>query len=467
MSGLFRNADVRWGEGATMTDFEAMMWRAEADPILSSSGVVAELLEHAPPWDRLLDAHAWAVQRVPRLRDRVVEDPLHVGPPAWATTEIDLTHHVARRVLPDGATFDDALAVVAEEHMRPFDRARPLWRTTLIEGLPDGRALFAFKVHHALADGAALMQLLDLLHSDRRDATPDKPTQEAPHPSPDGPAGVVLRNARDVLSGSIRAGVRAARRLPGIARDPVGAASATAGYAASLGRVAAAVPATPSPLLRQRSLERHLVAIDVPLADLRAGAKAAGGSLNDAFLAALTGGLARYHRAHGCPVDDLPIALPVSLRTDDDAAGGNRFAGARIAAPVGEDDPARRMALIRERVLAARDEPALDFMGVLSPVASRVPTAALTRMTASATSGSDLQASNVRGLSREAYLAGAHVERMYPFGPVPGCPMMAVLISHEQTCCIALTIDLAAVPDPDVLARCMREGFAEVVALAG
>ena len=50
------------------------------------------------------------------------------------------------------------------------------------------------------------------------------------------------------------------------------------------------------------------------------------------------------------------VAMPVNLRTDDDPAGGNRFAGARIAAPIGEPDPARRILLIREQVLTAPAE---------------------------------------------------------------------------------------------------------------
>ena len=77
------------------------------------------------------------------------------------------------------------------------------------------------------------------------------------------------------------------------------------------------------------------------LADLRAAAKAAGGSVNDAYLAALSGGLGRYHEALGLPVDELPMALPVSLRTADDPAAGNRITGITIAAPVGEPEPGR------------------------------------------------------------------------------------------------------------------------------
>ena len=37
--------------------------------------------------------------------------------------------------------------------MADFDRARPLWEATLIDGLADGGAALLCKVNHALTDG--------------------------------------------------------------------------------------------------------------------------------------------------------------------------------------------------------------------------------------------------------------------------------------------------------------------------
>jgi len=82
---------------------------------------------------------------------------------------------------------------------------------------------------------------------------------------------------------------------------------------------------------------RRLEVLAVPLDDLRAAGKAAGGTVNDAYLAGLSGGLRRYHEHLGAPVDELPLAMPVSTRTDDDSVGGNHFSAVRLAAPVGLD----------------------------------------------------------------------------------------------------------------------------------
>jgi WS/DGAT/MGAT family acyltransferase len=218
--------------------------------------------------------------------------------------------------------------------------------------------------------------------------------------------------------------------------------------------------------MRERSLARRFGTIDVPLASLRAAGKAAGGSLNDAYLAALTGGLRRYHEEHGLEPALLPIAFPVSLRRDDHPMGGNRFAGARIAGPIGIRDPAERISAIRERVLNAREEPALDFMGILAPVLARVPPRVLTSLSERVTRTVDLQASNIPGLARPAYIAGARITRMYPFGPVPGSAVMVTLISHDGMCCIGVNADGRAIPDTARFLDCLRSGFDEVTALA-
>lgn len=455
-----------WGEEPEMTALEAMMWRSEADPLLRSHGVVIKLLDGAPDWARLVAGHEWAIRRVPRLRHRVVDDPSLLGPPAWAESEVDLEHHLTRVELAGGATFDDVLEIAGDMLEEGLERDRPQWRAVLVEGLPEGQAAYVLALHHALADGTGVMQLFDLLHSDRPEPTEKKYTP----PPPPGVSrlsepGLMAQHAGKAVTGAVGNALRFARQVAETSFQAITAPEATARFAASLARVTASAPGTQSPLLTDRGLGRRLAIIDVGVAEMRRAGKAAEGTLNDAFLAGLLGGLRRYHEAHGVAVDELPMALPVSLRTVDEQTGGNRFAGARIAGPVGTVDPVERMRAVRERVLAAREEPALDFMGITAGVVSRIPVPVLTRLTASFTCSIDLQASNFRGLSRPSYIAGARVLRIFPFGPAPGCGLMATLASHEDRCCIGLTIDTEAFTDPDGLIVAMGDAFDEVVAL--
>jgi WS/DGAT/MGAT family acyltransferase len=421
---------------------------------------------------------------VPRFRQRVVEPTLGIGVPAWVVDpEFDLHYHVRRVRLPDGATFADLLATAEQIAMTPFDRARSLWEATLFEGLPNGRAGYLLKMHHSTTDGLGSIQLLSQVHSGTRDPNPGKP-----QPLPAEPEDT---SAADVMTGQL---IRNAERLPLDAFDvaaagmralvnPLRAGRDAKNYAASLRRVLGDHGAKGSPLLAARSLSWRWMAFDVPFADLRAAAKAAGGSVNDAFLSALLGGFRRYHIEMGSPIDRMPIAIPVSVRREGDPAGGNRFAGARLAGPVGIADPAHRIQAIKNLVADARAEPALDpfsapieptmrktgldALGLLAPGLARMPGPLISQFAGALTKSNDLQASNVPGLPGTAYLAGAKIERAYGFGPLPGCATMVTLVSHGETCCIAVNFDPAAVTEPERFARCLLEGFAEVLALSG
>jgi hypothetical protein len=116
-------------------------------------------------------------------------------------------------------------------------------------------------------------------------------------------------------------------------------------------------------------------------------------------------------------------------------------------------------------VLTARHEPAVDALALIAPALGRLPGPLLSRLSGQLTSGNDLQASNVPGIAKPVYMAGARITHMYPFGPLPGCAAMISLVSHNGTCCIGANLDAAAFTDPDLFARCLVEGFAEVLDL--
>ena len=164
------------------------------------------------------------------------------------------------------------------------------------------------------------------------------------------------------------------------------------------------------------------------------------------------------------PVDSIPLTLPVSLRTGDDPASGNRFTGVTIAAPIGESDPVERMKQIREQVIARRSEPAIDMIGRLAPVLTLLPDDALHEVFDRITPA-DIQASNVPGYAQETFLAGAKVDRQYALGPMPRVGMMAVLVSRAGTCTVTCRYDTASFTASDQLEKCLQAGFDEIVEL--
>jgi hypothetical protein len=78
---------------------------------------------------------------------------------------------------------------------------------------------------------------------------------------------------------------------------------------------------------------------------------------------------------------------------------------------------------------------------------------------------SDLQISNIRGIGHPLYLAGAEIEGMYPLGPRPGVAAMIAMITYDGRCCVGVNADPDVIPHPSELEHCLREGFAEVIAV--
>lgn len=464
---------VGWGLRRTMSDFETGMWRMEeVRPELRTPIVAVDVLDRAPDWSRLVRAHEWASHIVPRIRMRAVEPAFGLGNPMWSVDpEFDLDYHLRRVRLPEPADLDHALRLCRHLACEPFDKARPPWMAMLIEGLDDGRAVYVVKTHHSMTDGMGGIQMMTLLHSRRPEPTPDKPDRE---PAPPEHLNDFSALGREVLTEARRAPSRIAGLVSGSARAaltavtrPFDAVGEVFDYANSLRRVIQPPPATGSPLLRNRGLGRWFGALEVGLHELRIAAHAAGGSVNDAYVAALLGGYRRYHEEMGARIGKIPMGMPINMRATSDPTGGNRFAAVRFAGPATEADPAIRIRKVRAIVLALREEPAVDIVEAASPLLVRLPIRVLAEWYLSQSKGLDLQASNVAGVPVPVYLAGARIERVFPFAPAPGCAVMATMVSHVGTCCIGVNLDTAAVTEPALFMRCLQDGIDEVIALGG
>ena len=464
----------RWGTSREMNAMETLMWRAEADPRLRSSITAVDVLDSEPDWERLYAAHEWATRVVPRFRERVVEPPLGLGAPVWAIDpEFDLDRHFRRMRAPAPGTLRQLLDVAQEIAAAPFDRERPPWEAVLVEGMEGGRAGYMLKMHHSHTDGMGSIQLLSMLHSPRREPTPDK--VQPPAPEPESPS---------------REGLLASQAL--------GALRSAPGHAAA--RRARARSAWPAAALRHPEQAAERRAALRALLRARDGA-AAGQAPRPCCRAAACAGASRRwrcrwptcarrprRRAGRSTTPSWPRCWERSAATTRSSAcawtpsrspcpcrcAGTTIPWAATASPAsaspprsGEADPRRRIEKVRAAMISKRAEPALDALGLVAPAMGRLPGPILTRVTGQFTQGNDLQASNVPGIAHPVYMAGARITHMYPFAPLPGCAAMITLVSHDGRCCIGANLDAAAITEPDLFATCLDQGFAEVLDLRG
>jgi diacylglycerol O-acyltransferase / wax synthase len=444
---------------------DALMFRADGEPATRAVMTGAVILERAPDWPTLVEVFEAATTRVPRLRQKVVTPLLPVGPAEWVTDpDFDIRYHLRRSAVVAGGELTDVLRSASASATANFDRARPLWEATLVEGLADGCAVLLLRAHHALTDGVGAIEILAALLDLDAERAVGPALADAQPPARVTRSGLLARRLAQAQRKVPARNLAMWRAAWTVSLFPARTAACAVASVTSLRRVIDTKGAGPSPLLRSRSRSRQYGAIEVPLAALKAAGKAADGSVNDAYLAALLGAFRRYYEQVGGDPGDVPMALPVNVRGGvEAAAGGNHFGVTVIAGPATIADAQERIQRVRDLIGASRSETAINGLLRLAPVAALLPDAVASRGVAAYAKRVDLQASNVMGAPMPTYLAGVRVLRLFPFGPLPGIPVMAVLLSHDGTCCIGVTLDPAAVRDTKLFLTCLVDGFDEVL----
>lgn len=447
-----------------MSQSDLFTWSMEQDPGLRSTIVSIMILDRSPDWDRLVRMIDRGTHVVGRFRHRLVAVPFGLAPPRWTPDpDFDLSWHVRRAALAAPGNHSSVLEFARTEAMTAFDPVRPLWQFTVLDGLEGGRSALVFKVHHSLTDGIGGIRIAGEILDFARAGTVREQLPDAVHPAIDGALRDIVSWSwsvgLDLIRGSVATVLPVVRR---VTTDPIGALRDSTALAASLLRLTKPITRTLSPLMTERSLGRQLAVLDVPLQDLRRSAHRAGCTVNDAFLTAVLIGVRDYHAKHGSTVEQLRVAMPISLRKDSDPMGGNHITLARFAVPVDIPETADLMRALDTVVERWRREPAIPLSNAVAGTFNRLPVALIAAMFKHV----DFIASDVPGSPVALFVAGAEIERIYAFGPTTGTAFNATLVTHTGTCCVGITVDTAAVPDHELLVDCITAGFRTVLDLS-
>jgi len=450
-------------EAKRLSGWDFATWRmATDDPVMRSTMIGLLVLDSSPDWEKLKERYERATRLAPVLRSTVVEGPIGLQTPRLVVDpNFDLGFHMRRFSMPKGSTWADVLEDARRQSMADFDRDRPLWRTTLLEGLPGGRAALILKLHHAIADGQGAVQLALALFDFTPEGADLGPMPEAPEPAVLDTTGFLEAVIRNNVGWVARTAEDAIRGLGPLTMEAVknpseliSRARRTAGSVFRFTRV----PFGPlSPIMQQRSINYHFDTIDMDFGAYRAAAKKRDRSVNDIFLAAISVGMNRYHEQMGRPVDELRMNMPISLRSSGEDAA-NAVTIARFEIPISNaiDDVLESAA---QTVRRWRAEPALRLADNLAEFSRFLPPELLS----AAAQTSDLTASNVPGVPVPVWLAGARVERMYPLVATIGAAVNITMLTYNGVASVGISTDDAAVDDREELVRSLRYGFREVI----
>ena len=400
-----------------------------------------------------------------------------MSPPEWQDDpSFDIDFHVRRVAVASPGADRDLLEYAATHMQDSFDRARPLWQYTIVDGLDGGRAALLAKMHHTITDGVGGVRLSAMFLDLEREASTASPEQAGIKAAP---SATTAPANEGFLETAIDAITHALRRNLGISRRAATEIAKTAVDPLRVPRLGAEVVEMVRSLLRQmivtdrarspiwtgkRSLRRTFEVATIDLEQLKRVANGLGGTVNDAFVTGMAGAAGLYHREKGAEVEELRVSMPVSTR-EDKSAGGNAFTPTRLLVPVATKDPAERFAQIRERLTSTKRERSLGMVDAFAGVLNALPTALVVNVARAQVETVDFATSNLRGAPWDLYVAGAHILSNHPMGPTGGTAFNATVLSYRGNLDLGLNIDTAAIDDPHLLRECVLEAFDELLAL--
>ena len=447
---------------------------AEQGPVhMSVGGLLVFKAGPGLSYDAVVERVRERLHLLPRYRQRVRSPAPGIANPAWIDDEdFDLGRHVRAATLPAPGDDERLGEFAGHELSRRLDRSRPLWELTIIEGLQGGRTAILARMHHALVDGVAAVDIGTVL------LDPSPEPLELPPPEEWEPRRYerVKHLARLPLTPLDRA-----RRLPWEDRrrtlaDPRRAAeelrratddlrSATE-VALELARTRPQAP--PTPLNDGIGPNRRYATARLDLDALKAVAKPRGATVNDAVLAIVTGMLRRYLVAAGTPLRPPPVALvPVSVRQAGDE-GGNRISTVLVELPVDEEDPIARLEAVHRRTRALKDSAAVRAGALLVGATGWAPplmSVALAR-SLGGVRAFNLVVSNVPGPQQPFYLNGERLLEVYPAVPLnPANQGLSVgVLSYDGGVYAGLLADRDLHPPLAAAGQAFRDAAAELLA---
>jgi diacylglycerol O-acyltransferase / wax synthase len=407
-----------------------------------------------------------------RFRQRVREPLLGLGMPRWEfDPHFDINYHVQRAQLPAPGGQAELQKFVGDLMSQPFDLRHPLWQFYTVENYQGGCAI-ASRLHHCIADGLALVQVLLSM----TDADPAAPARPAPadrvaasrsgfHP---------LRPFAQLIDTA-----SAAARF--VTREAVLNLSAPARVTQTIGLGALTVTSASKLLLTspdQKTIingkcgveKRVAWSAPIPLGDVVRVGRVLHGTVNDVLLTAASGALRRYMEQRGQDVTGVNVRamVPVSVRAGRDLDRlGNQFGLIILSLPVGVRDLKTRVQVVKRRMDDIKGTPeAWVAFGVLSLLGLTPQQIEKVFIDFFAAKTSAVM-TNVPGPRKPIYLAGQRLRNMMFWVPRAGDIGLGLSIfSYAGDVYVGIATDAGLMPDPQAIVDEFQAEIADMLRLA-
>lgn len=352
----------------------------------------------------------------------------------WVPDErFHIDRHLSEMSLPNGSGSKELKDWMSTQACKPFDKDRPLWLATLVHNV-GGRSALVMRVHHSLADGVSLMDLIAGMTDIPAGVTPVPRAQPSDRPALT--PRVIARHLGKVAADACTMLFMRRDRPSRIKGAP--------------GRHKSVAWSEGMSLAVTRELaHRH------------------GATVNDVMLAVIAGMLRRHLHAHGQRQVTAPLrtVIPMNMRPHGQShLLGNQFGLVGLELPVHLADPLERLHWVRDGMTGLKR----GFQGQLALALVRfagvLPNALQQPLLRIFSRRCTVIVTNVIGPAEQRSVDGVRMDELMlcvPQGMTVGVGVS--IISYNGLVRIGLLVDNKLMPDCAASAAAVRTCFDQLV----
>jgi diacylglycerol O-acyltransferase len=363
---------------------------------------------------------------------------------------VDLTLPVAESVIEE---------LVNLKMNTPLDFTHPLWKVTLVDNHPDG-SIIIVRVHHCIADGISLMQvLLQMTHvsmeAPAAKIPPGNPDQEQFSADAEPIVAPTMLQSLDTGAGS-SAVSQAQSVKPGQKPSHMNLYQAP-GFTDMIAALVRIItrPADP-PTILKGPLGKNKNAVwseDFSVPEIKEIANTRQATINDVMMTVATGAIRRYMEFHKDNRKlNIRAFILVNMRGRSyDEELGNKFGLVFLGLPLDRELPVERFDAIKRGMdsLKASAEYAATYfiLNILGRSPVWLEDLAIKILDTKGT----VVATNVPGSRRQLFLAEAPIQSIVAWVPQSGRIGVGLsFISYNNKMVVGLNADAGLIPDPKI-----------------
>ena len=199
----------------------------------------------------------------------------------------------------------------------------------------------------------------------------------------------------------------------------------------------------------------------VPVEAVKAAGTAAGSTVNDLMLTAITSALRRYLLEHDSLAEEVIVIVPVNLRPAGallPAGLGNQFGLVFVRLPTGETDEGRRRARVKAQMDQVKGSREGVFVYTMLERMGQLPAAVQNAWIDAFAGKATAIVTNVSGPRHQVQIAGTPVTGMAGWVPVTGPLGLGLsIISYAGQLSVGLASDAHLLPDHDRLLALLND----------